>query len=162
MWCWILVEHLRKCSIMKEYARCHLAQWRSYVFYCVSCMVHYRTTENLWLFTICPHDSRILTILFSGIMAILFCGLVMSHYTHYNLSPVTQITMQQTMRTLAFVCETSIFIYLGLGIFSFPHRFELSLVIWSLVLILIGEELIKMDNSTIIKFCYTCNHFKLG
>ena len=96
-------------------------------------MVHYRT------FTICPHDSRILTILFSGIMAILFCGLVMSHYTHYNLSPVTQITMQQTMRTLAFVCETSIFIYLGLGIFSFPHRFELSLVIWSLVLILIGE-----------------------
>merc|ERR1719471_2861092 len=47
----------------------------------------------------------------SGIMAILFCGLVMSHYTHYNLSPVTQITMQQTMRTLAFVCETSIFIY---------------------------------------------------
>ena len=63
----------------------------------------------------------------SGIMAILFCGLVMSHYTHYNLSPVTQITMQQTMRTLAFVCETSIFIYLGLGIFSFPHRVELSL-----------------------------------
>ena len=70
-------------------------------------------------------------------MAILFCGLVMSHYTHYNLSPVTQITMQQTMRTLAFVCETSIFIYLGLGIFSFPHRFELSLVVWSLVLILL-------------------------
>ena len=28
----------------------------------------------------------------SGIMAILFCGVVMSHYTHYNLSPVTQVT----------------------------------------------------------------------
>ena len=27
----------------------------------------------------------------SGIMAILFCGLVISHYTHYNLSPVTQV-----------------------------------------------------------------------
>ena len=27
----------------------------------------------------------------SGIMAILFCGVVMSHYTHYNLSPVTQV-----------------------------------------------------------------------
>lgn len=36
-------------------------------------------------------------------MAILFCGIVMSHYTHFNLSPVTQITMQQTMRTLAFI-----------------------------------------------------------
>lgn len=31
----------------------------------------------------------------SGIMAILFCGIVMSHYTHFNLSTVTQITMQQ-------------------------------------------------------------------
>ena len=38
----------------------------------------------------------------SGIMAILFCGIVMSHYTHYNLSPITQITMKQTMRTIAF------------------------------------------------------------
>ena len=45
-------------------------------------------------------------------MAILFCGIVMSQYAHYNLSPVTQITMQQTMRTLAFACESCIFAYL--------------------------------------------------
>jgi len=90
----------------------------------------------------------------SGIMAILFCGLVMSHYTHYNLSPVTQITMQQTMRTLAFVCETSIFIYLGLGIFSFPHRFELSLVVWSLVLILLGRAM------NIFPLSILCNKFR--
>jgi hypothetical protein len=38
-----------------------------------------------------------------GIMAILFNGVVMSHYAHFNLSPVTQITMQQTLRTLAFI-----------------------------------------------------------
>ena len=53
----------------------------------------------------------------SGIMSILFCGIVMSQYTHYNLSPVTQITMQQTMRTLSFVCESMVFAYLGIGIF---------------------------------------------
>ncbi|VDK49219.1 unnamed protein product [Anisakis simplex] len=39
----------------------------------------------------------------SGIMAILFCSITMSQYTHFNVSPVTQITMQQTFRTLAFV-----------------------------------------------------------
>lgn len=44
----------------------------------------------------------------SGIMAILFCGIVMSHYTHYNLSPITQITMRQTMRTIAFTAGKSI------------------------------------------------------
>ncbi|KAK4025686.1 hypothetical protein OUZ56_014737 [Daphnia magna] len=75
----------------------------------------------------------------SGIMAILFCGIVMSHYTHYNLSPITQITMKQTMRTIAFIAETSVFAYLGLGIFSFPHRFEPALVIWSIVLCLLGR-----------------------
>lgn len=75
----------------------------------------------------------------SGIMAILFCGIVMSHYTHFNLSTVTQITMQQTMRTLAFIAETCVFAYLGLAIFSFKHQVELSFVIWAIVLCLIGR-----------------------
>merc|ERR1712071_332363 len=75
----------------------------------------------------------------SGIMAILFCGIVMSHYTHYNLSPITQITMKQTMRTIAFTAETAVFAYLGLGIFSFPHRFEPALIVWSIILCLLGR-----------------------
>ncbi|KAL0594799.1 Sodium/hydrogen exchanger 8 [Plecturocebus cupreus] len=69
----------------------------------------------------------------SGIMAILFSGIVMSHYTHHNLSPVTQILMQQTLRTVAFLCETCVFAFLGLSIFSFPHKFEISFVIWCIV-----------------------------
>ncbi|XP_063698922.1 sodium/hydrogen exchanger 8 [Culicoides brevitarsis] len=75
----------------------------------------------------------------SGIMAILFTGIVMSHYTHFNLSTVTQITMQQTMRTLAFIAETCVFSYLGLAIFSFKHQVEMAFVIWSIVLCLIGR-----------------------
>lgn len=63
----------------------------------------------------------------------------MSHYGHFNLSTVTQITMQQTMRTLAFICETCVFSYLGLAIFSFKHQVEPALVIWSVVLCLIGR-----------------------
>ena len=39
-------------------------------------------------------------------MAILFCGIVMSHYTHFNLSPMTQITVQQIFRTTAFMAGT--------------------------------------------------------
>lgn len=97
-------------------------------------------------------------------MSILFAGIVMSHYTHHNLSPVTQILMQQTLRTVAFMCgqwvfpqnvdfnylffyatrskncfflffsaETCVFAFLGLSIFSFPHNFEISFVIWCIV-----------------------------
>lgn len=90
----------------------------------------------------------------SGIMSILFCGIVMSQYTHYNLSPVTQITMQQTMRTLAFVCESCVFAYLGLAIFSFPHTFELALTVWSIIFILAGRAL------NIFPLAALCNRFR--
>jgi len=75
----------------------------------------------------------------SGIMAILFCAIVMSHYTHLNLSPVTQITIQQTFRTVAFIAETCVFAYLGLAIFSFSHVVKPALVVWSIILILVGR-----------------------
>lgn len=93
------------------------------------------------LMLVCTYAPYVLAegIHLSGIMAILFCGIVMSHYTHFNLSTVTQITMQQTMRTLAFIAETCVFAYLGLAIFSFNHRCELALVIWALILCLIGR-----------------------
>lgn len=90
----------------------------------------------------------------SGIMAILFCGIVMSHYTHFNLSTVTQITMQQTMRTLAFIAETCVFAYLGLALFSFQHRVELALVVWSIVLCLIGRA------CNIFPLAILCNRFR--
>ncbi|KAL0822540.1 hypothetical protein ABMA28_004587 [Loxostege sticticalis] len=90
----------------------------------------------------------------SGIMAILFCGIVMSHYTHFNLSTVTQVTMQQTMRTLAFIAETCVFAYLGLAIFSFRHRVEPALVVWSIVMCLLGRA------ANIFPLALLCNKFR--
>ncbi|KAF5288288.1 hypothetical protein FQA39_LY04056 [Lamprigera yunnana] len=90
----------------------------------------------------------------SGIMAILFCGIVMSHYTHFNLSTVTQITMQQTLRTLAFIAETCVFAYLGLALFSFKHRVEPALIVWSLILCLIGRA------CNIFPLAFLCNKFR--
>nr|XP_048297091.1 sodium/hydrogen exchanger 8 isoform X3 [Myodes glareolus] len=88
----------------------------------------------------------------SGIMAILFSGIVMSHYTHHNLSPVTQILMQQTLRTVAFLCETCVFAFLGLSIFSFPHKFEISFVIWCIVLVLFGRAVNIFPLSYLLNF----------
>ncbi|XP_017762708.1 PREDICTED: sodium/hydrogen exchanger 8 isoform X1 [Eufriesea mexicana] len=90
----------------------------------------------------------------SGIMAILFNGIVMSHYTHFNLSTVTQITMQQTMRTLAFIAETCVFAYLGLALFSFRHRVEPALIIWSIILCLIGRA------TNIFPLAFLVNRFR--
>ncbi|XP_071959246.1 sodium/hydrogen exchanger 8-like [Antedon mediterranea] len=88
----------------------------------------------------------------SGIMSILFAGITMSHYTHYNLSPITQITVQHTFRTMAFIGETCVFAYLGLAIFSFNHRFEAALVIWSIFLCLIARALNIFPLSFLVNF----------
>uniref|UniRef100_A0A674CYC1 Sodium/hydrogen exchanger n=1 Tax=Salmo trutta TaxID=8032 RepID=A0A674CYC1_SALTR len=88
----------------------------------------------------------------SGIMSILFSGIVMSHYTHHNLSPVTQILMQQTLRSVAFMCETCVFAFLGLSIFSFPHKFEFSFVIWCIVLVLVGRAVNIFPLSYLLNF----------
>ena len=90
----------------------------------------------------------------SGIMSILFCGIVMSHYTHYNLSPVTQITMQQTMRTLSFICESCVFAYLGIALFSFPLHWEAALIVWSIIFILVGRA------CNIFPLAMLCNKFR--
>nr|KAG5703403.1 hypothetical protein BaRGS_022452 [Batillaria attramentaria] len=91
----------------------------------------------------------------SGIMAILFCGIVMSHYTHLNLSPVTQITVQQTFRTMAFICETCVFAYLGLAIFSFRVNVKPAFVIWS-----IGETVDSEHLSELTEEEYEVNFVK--
>ncbi|PAA64644.1 hypothetical protein BOX15_Mlig019344g1 [Macrostomum lignano] len=90
----------------------------------------------------------------SGIMAILFAGIVMSHYTHRNLSPVSQITVQHTFRTMAFLAETLVFAYLGLAIFSFSHLLQPSLVIWCIALCLLGRAF----NIFPLSFCL--NYFR--
>lgn len=77
----------------------------------------------------------------SGIMAILFCGIVMSHYTHYNLSPATQMTAAQSFRSMAFMAETAIFAYMGLSLPTLTHRWHVGFIISSMGLILLGRAL---------------------
>jgi sodium/hydrogen exchanger 8 len=88
----------------------------------------------------------------SGIMAILFAGIVMSHYTHFNLSPVTRITVQQVFRTLSFIAETCVFAYLGLAIFSFKHILKPTLVISSIVMCLVSRACAIFPLSYLLNF----------
>ena len=58
----------------------------------------------------------------SGVLAVFFSGMVMGHYTWYNLSQESKITVEQTVQTLRFVAETFCFAYLGMSIpFVVPH-----------------------------------------
>uniref|UniRef100_A0A8C8FIG5 Sodium/hydrogen exchanger 8 n=1 Tax=Oncorhynchus tshawytscha TaxID=74940 RepID=A0A8C8FIG5_ONCTS len=48
--------------------------------------------------------------------------------------------------------ETCVFAFLGLSIFSFPHKFELSFVIWCIVLVLVGRAVNIFPLSYLLNF----------
>lgn len=54
----------------------------------------------------------------SGIMSLFFCGVVLSHYNSYNLSPTSQVTAHNIFKSLAALSEYFVFLYIGMGIFT--------------------------------------------
>jgi solute carrier family 9 (sodium/hydrogen exchanger), member 8 len=49
----------------------------------------------------------------SGIMALFFQGMVLSHYNSYNLSETAHVASESIFQTLATVAETAVFLYMG-------------------------------------------------
>jgi solute carrier family 9 (sodium/hydrogen exchanger), member 8 len=75
----------------------------------------------------------------SGIMGILVNGVVLAHYAHHNLSKVTQISAQQSFRTLAFLAETFVFVFLGSALTTFDHSWHGLTVMWAIILTLVSR-----------------------
>ncbi|XP_065061807.1 sodium/hydrogen exchanger 8-like isoform X1 [Rhopilema esculentum] len=89
----------------------------------------------------------------SGIMAILLCGITMSHYTHFNLSPLSQISVQQVFRCLALIAETLVFLFLGMSIFSSEHEFDIRFISFAMLACLVARACIVFPLSLFFIFC---------
>lgn len=50
----------------------------------------------------------------SGIMSLFFCSVCLAHYNYYNLSTNAQIATLECYKSLAQICETFVFCYLGI------------------------------------------------
>lgn len=57
----------------------------------------------------------------SGIFAIFFCGITMSHYTYHSLSKPAQAVSVYSFRILSFGAETFMLVYAGFDIWGFLH-----------------------------------------
>lgn len=75
----------------------------------------------------------------SGIVSILFAGIVMAHYAYKNLSGEAQHSSRSIFEALAFLFETFIFIYLGMALFTFNHAWDPVLIILTLPVMMIAR-----------------------
>jgi NhaP-type Na+/H+ or K+/H+ antiporter len=69
----------------------------------------------------------------SGIVSILFCGIVMAHYTRKNVSHATRELSIELCELVAFMAETFVFAYLGLSIFSLYTIYDWSFTLFAIV-----------------------------
>lgn len=98
----------------------------------------------------------------SGIMSVLFCGIMMDHYTMQNLSAHSRVSAKAIFNLLAHVSESFVFVYLGMAIFTHDtHQIEATHIILAIVWCLVGRAvgifpLIWLSNGLCVKIFKVC------
>jgi solute carrier family 9 (sodium/hydrogen exchanger), member 8 len=77
----------------------------------------------------------------SGIVAIMFCGMIMAVYTRFNFHEDARKLTAGAYKCVAVVAETYVFVYLGMAAFTFPifHSTTFGLVLCALVACFVGR-----------------------
>mmetsp|Transcript_7994 Transcript_7994/g.15719 ORF Transcript_7994/g.15719 Transcript_7994/m.15719 type:complete len:510 (+) Transcript_7994:1974-3503(+) len=89
----------------------------------------------------------------SGIVSALFCGIFMARYAQPNLSDMSRAMVGRAYSVVAHASETLVFIFLGIGLFSFDLPFKKTgvlLTVGSIVFCLIGRALNVLANCTLL------------
>jgi len=129
----LTASYLYKHTTLSDYP--HLETSLLFCF----CYLSYSTAEALGL---------------SGIMALFFQGIVLSHYNSYNLSNTAHVASEQIFATLATIAETAVFLYMGMGVFTgrFQH-FDVMFSLLAMALCLLGRFLNIFPLSYIANLC---------
>ncbi|XP_066910267.1 sodium/hydrogen exchanger 3-like [Clytia hemisphaerica] len=72
---------------------------------------------------------------FSGIMSILFCGIVMKPYVESNMSRKSHTTIKYFLKLLSSSCDSIIFMFLGASLVQYRHMLNPSFLCFTLLFI---------------------------
>ncbi|XP_012691234.1 sodium/hydrogen exchanger 6b [Clupea harengus] len=77
---------------------------------------------------------------FTGVVAVVFCGMTQAHYTYNNLSDESKDRTKQLFELLNFLAENFIFSYMGLTLFSFQyHVFNPLFILGAFIAVFLGR-----------------------
>jgi len=90
----------------------------------------------------------------SGIMALFFQGVTLSHYNAHNLSETALTASEQIFATLATISETAVFLYMGAGVFTGRFKnYDPLFSLLALLFCLLGRALNIFPLSAIANLC---------
>jgi sodium/hydrogen exchanger 3 len=75
----------------------------------------------------------------SGIVSVLFCGIVMAHYTYNNLSELSKELSANLLSVFAMLTETLVFVYLGLALFTSESNIDIVFIVAGIIVISIAR-----------------------
>lgn len=118
-------------------------------------------TSLLFLFCyLCYATAEALEL--SGIMALFFNGIVLSHYNSYNLSRTAHVTSEGIFATLATVMETIVFLYMGMGVFTGRFRnWDILFSLLSIIFCGLGRALNIFPLSWLANLCRKRGHNRI-
>ncbi|KAL3684425.1 hypothetical protein R1sor_002447 [Riccia sorocarpa] len=91
----------------------------------------------------------------SGIVAILFCGILMKHYTFSNLSETAQTFTEGFFHLISSLAETFVFIYMGVDIAIEKHNWShVGFIFFSILFILVARA------ANVFPCAYIVNYFR--
>jgi NhaP-type Na+/H+ or K+/H+ antiporter len=91
----------------------------------------------------------------SGIISLLTCGIVQSHYTYYNLSPQGKICSTLTVGFLGHAAEAGIYSYIGLSLYSNLFAWwSWEFVIYETIVVMVGRYLAVFGTFYAFKLCF--------
>ncbi|KAG9406614.1 Sodium/hydrogen exchanger 3 [Aphanomyces cochlioides] len=100
----------------------------------------------------------------SGIVSLFFSGMMTSHYHFHTLSVPAQQTLRHILHTLAFVCETLVFVFMGTSlVFIFSNHTDDGITMENLNWSFIGFTLALLLISrflNIVPLLAFCNHWR--
>ncbi|CAL8079486.1 unnamed protein product [Calicophoron daubneyi] len=115
----------------------------------------YPTLETA-LFILMSYSTFLLaeTVGFTGIVAVLFCGIIQAHYTYNNLSEESKVWTREFFEILNFLSENFVFAYIGVSTFTFQqHYWDVRFVLIALFACIVARAVNVYPLSAIINLC---------
>lgn len=91
----------------------------------------------------------------SGIISILVCGIVQSHYTYYNLSEQGKITSTLTVKFLGHAAEAGVYSYIAMALYSnIPGWWSFEFIFYETILIIVGRVFGIFATFYAFRYCF--------